>query len=328
MSRFRSAVAAAPTAVFSSTAARAREFERADRVIRAPLALSHRIAFTQLSGGAGASAVAAYVAGLLAHRRQGPVLGVNASGGRRTLLWHAGLTGSDDPAPAGDPGSDPREHASRDAIGGTRSSGLPGRRASEVGRDIDPRRLRPTSFADASASLERTAGGLYTLDVRADPTGIAATEADWATPVAPITRFYDVVCTDWGVRRPELDLGGVAAGSHTVCLVARADRSSLEEAVAVTAALRDLENRPHVVVAAVDLGHTAGRALEAVRWNDSCVIVRVPFDPGRSEAAPVASGRLSTRSRMAHTRLAAELMPPLRPTAGVAPTSLFEGVSG
>lgn len=293
MSRVRSSLAAAPTAVFSSTALRVREFESADRIIRAPLALSHRIAFTQLTGGTGASAVSAYVASLLAHRRTGPVLGVNASGGRRTLLWHAGLTGDE----------------------------------GESGRAVDPRRLRPASFADASASLERTPGGLYTLDVRSEGTGIAATEADWATPVAPITRFYDVVCTDWGVRRPELDLGGVAAGSHTVCLVARADRSSLEEAIAVSAALRDVESAPHVVVAAVDLGNTAGRAAEAVRWGATTPIVRIPFDPARSDAAPVASAGLSTRSRVAHTRLAAELMPRLRSRAAGAPAGLFDGAS-
>lgn len=289
MSRLRSALAAAPTAVFSSTAARARELESADRVIRAPLSLSHRIAFTQLTGGTGASAVSAYIAGLLAHRRPGPVLGVNASGGRQTLLWHAGVSEADE-----------------DAVAAALAEA--------------PRRLRPGSFADASAGLLRSAGGLYTLDVRADGARIAATEADWATPVAPITRFYDVVCTDWGVRRPELDLGGVAAGSHTVCLVARADRSSLEEAVAVTAALRALENQPHVVIAAVDLGNTAGRAPESVRWGEESVIVRIPFDPARSEAAPVASEDLSTRSRMSHTRLAAELMPRLRTAvAGTVP---------
>lgn len=282
MSRILSALATAPTAVFSSTAARVRELEGADRVIRAPLSLSHRIAFAQLSGGAGASTVAAAVSSLLAHRRPGPVLGVNASGGSRTLLWHVGATGDD---PLHTPVTRP-----------------------------DPRRLRPTSFADASASLHRAVSGLYTLDVRSAGSGIAATESDWATPVAPITRFFDVVCTDWGVRRPELDLGGVAAGSHSVCLVARGDRSSLEEAVAAADALRALENRPHVVVAAVDLGDTAGRAPEAVRWEAGSVIIRVPFDPARSSAAPVSSDRLSARSRLALTRLAAELMPRGRDT--------------
>jgi hypothetical protein len=231
---------------------------------------------------------------------------VNASGGVRTLLWHAGLR-----APSAGAGSGVDVLSDPDGV--VRSGGF-----DDFGRVADPRRLRPASFADASASLERSAGGLYALDVRPPGAWIAATEADWATPVAPITRFYDVVCTDWGVRRPELDLGGVAAGSHTVCLVARADRSSLEEAVAVTASLAALDNAPHVVVAAVDLGNTAGRAVEAVRWGESSTIVRIPFDPARSESRPMASEQLSTRSRMAHTLLAAELMPPLRvPARGV-----------
>jgi hypothetical protein len=275
--RLAGALAATPAAVFGSTAAKLTEMERADHAIRIPLALSHRIAFVQLAGGAGTSAVAAYVAGLLAHRRTGPVLGVNASGGDRTLLWYAGL--------------------GADAADGSKTSS-----------DSEARRLRPTSFADASAGLARAASGLFTLDVRRSAVGIAATETDWATPVAPITRFYDVVCTDWGVRRPELDLGGVAAGSHAVCLVARADRSSLEEAVAAATALSALPSAPHVVVAAVDIGNTAGRAPQVVRWEPGTRILKIPFDTARSGALPVASSALSTRTRLAHTLLAAELM--------------------
>ncbi|MCU1527662.1 MAG: hypothetical protein JWP75_1425 [Frondihabitans sp.] len=278
MGRLTGTLRATPSAVFGSTAARLAEMERADHAIRILLALSHRIAFVQLAGGSGTSAVAAYIAGLLAHRRTGPILGVNASGGDRTLLWYAGVRG--------------------DASETTDDSSA----------EDDGRRLRPAHFADASAGLLRAASGLYLFDVRRSTIGIAATETDWATPVAPITRFYDVVCTDWGVRRPELDLGGVAAGSHAVCLVARADRSSLEEAVAAATALTALPSAPHVVVAAVDIGNTAGRAPQVVRWDAGTRILRIPYDAARSAAEPVASSSLSTRSRLAHTMLAAELM--------------------
>lgn len=275
MPALRSLLAGAPVAVFGSATAGLAELDGADRVIRAPLALSHRIAFVQLAGGTGTSTASAAVASLLAHRRRGPVLGVAASGGDRTLLWHSGAT---DVEPGGEP---------------------------------DPRRRSPRGFTDASAGLAVSPGGLHLLDVRPGPAPIAATEADWALSVAPITRFFDVVCTDWGVRRPELDLGGVAAGSHAVCLVARADRSSLEQAVAVGRALSALESRPRVVLAAVDLGDTGGRAPEAVRWEPGTTIIRIPFDPARSADAPAGSAELSTRSRLATTRLAARLMPPL-----------------
>ncbi|MBF4577753.1 hypothetical protein [Frondihabitans sp. VKM Ac-2883] len=273
MSRLGGALAATPALLFGSTASSLRELRGADHIIRAPLALSHRIAFVQLSGGTGTSTVAAAVASTLAHRRVGPVLGVNASGGGRTLMWHAG---GDDAGPGG---------------------------------AADPRRLRPQSFADASAGLPLSPGGVHLVDVRPGPDAIAATEADWARPIAPITRFFDVVCTDWGIRRPELDLGGVAAGSHAVCVVARADRSGLEDAVAVGRALAQLASQPRVVVAAVDLGGTGRGAAGAVRWEPGTRIVTIPFDAVRSSAAPAAGADLSTASRLATTRLAAALMP-------------------
>ena len=77
----------------------AHELTASDSLLRSPLALCRRIGFVQLRGGSGASSTAGYVASMLARRRTGMVLAVNASAGETNLLWHAGLTCSAAAAP-------------------------------------------------------------------------------------------------------------------------------------------------------------------------------------------------------------------------------------
>lgn len=266
---------AVPSAVFGSTAAGTGVLERADRAVRSPLSLSRRIGFVQLVGGVGASTTAALVADLVAHRRNGPVLGVDAAAGDRSMLWQSGLT--------------------------------------ETPLLDDGARRAPVRTTDATAGLARTASGLYALDVR-EPSDDApgaprrqATEARWAAHVAPVTRFFDVVCTDWGVRAPGVDLTAVAFASHAVCLVARTDRVSLERAMAVVEAVRALEHRPAVVVAAVDVGDAGSRAVQAVRWPD-VPLLRVPHEAARAAGSPRPTRELTIATRTAHARLAAALV--------------------
>ncbi|MGN7189672.1 MULTISPECIES: hypothetical protein [unclassified Curtobacterium] len=281
MGALGSLVRSAPAAVFGATAARTSVLRDADRAVRAPLALSRRVGFVQLTGGVGASTTAALVANLVAHRRSGPVLGVDAAAGGRSMLWHAGLPDT--------------------AAQGT-----------------DPRRLDPVSTADATAGLVRAGSGLYALDVRPTPVDDEqgapprqATESAWADAVAPVTRFFDVVCTDWGVRPPGVDLTAVAYASHAVCLVARSERVSLERAVAVVEAVRSLEHAPVVVVAAVDLGGGGSQAVDAVRWPPGTVFA-VPTDRARRSDVPRSSRDLTVATRTAHVRLAAALLTPGR----------------
>lgn len=80
--------------LLGSVSSMAHELTTSDVLLRSPLALSRRIGFVQLRGGSGASATAGYVAGMLARRRTGMVLGVNASAGETNMLWQAGLTRS------------------------------------------------------------------------------------------------------------------------------------------------------------------------------------------------------------------------------------------
>ncbi|MBD8139487.1 hypothetical protein IFT36_02880, partial [Frigoribacterium sp. CFBP 13605] len=81
MSAFDAFVRSAPLALLGSVSARVHEVTTVDEIVRRPLPVSRRIGFVQARGGAGASSTAGYVAALLARRRPGLVLGVDASRG-------------------------------------------------------------------------------------------------------------------------------------------------------------------------------------------------------------------------------------------------------
>ena len=247
------------------------ELRTSDALLRSPLALSRRIGFVQLRGGSGASATAGYVASMLARRRAGMVLAVNASAGEANLLWHAGLTRS---------------------VGNNASD--------------DHRRMHPSTAADARAGLPIAGTGLIALDLARDQLGVSA--GTWFEQVTPIARFYDLVITDWGVRHRQVDLRQVARASHVVCLVARADRYPAEEAAALVPALSEVEDHPQVVLALVDVGRTAGRTPQLLRDQLQVPVLTIPYDPRRAGGRPVASRQLPTRTRLAYTRLGTALM--------------------
>ena len=255
--------------LLGSASALTQELVASDAMLRSPLALSRRIGFVQLRGGSGASSTAGYVASMLARRRTGMVLGVNASAGEANLLWHAGLTRSPN-------------------------------------RVEDQRRLHPSSATDARAGLPVTGTGLIALDLTRDH--LAASAGTWFEHVSPIARFYDLVITDWGVRHQQVDLRQVAKASHVVCLVARADRYPAEEAAALPPALSEVEDRPDVVLALVDVGRTAERTPQLLRDQLEAPVLAIPYDPRRATARPVASRRLPSRTRLAYTRLCTAVM--------------------
>lgn len=247
------------------------ELTTCDALLRSPLALSRRIGFVQLRGGSGASSTAGYVASMLARRRTGMVLGVNASAGETNMLWQAGLTRS-----AGNAVSD------------------------------QERRRHPAIAADARAGLPVTGTGLIALDLARDH--LAASAGTWFEQVTPIARFYDLVITDWGVRHRQVDLRQVARASHVVCLVARADRYPAEEAAALLPALGEAEDQPQVVLALVDLGRTAERTPQLLRSQLRVPVLNIPYDARRAQARPVRSRQLANRTRLAYSRLGTALM--------------------
>jgi hypothetical protein len=200
------------------------------------------------------------------------IIGVNASAGDNNLIWRSGL------------------------------SSLAEQRPSE-------RRLRARNAGDAHDGLPKTRAGLYTLDLRgAAAPQVAASTQEWFDELTPITRFYEVVVTDWGSRSWQVDLGQVASASHVVCVVARADRYAAEEAASVVPALLAHEDHPRVVLALVDVGGTASRSIETLRDSLGIPVVGVPYDALRGGANPVGSAALAARTRIAYTRLATALM--------------------
>ncbi len=267
----RAAVSMIISGLLGSAGGITHELTASDALLRSPLPLSRRIGFVQLRGGSGASSTAGYVASMLARRRTGMVLAVNASAGGTNLLWQAGLTMS-------------------------AAAGVPDRH----------RRAHPASAADARAGLPVTGTGLIALDLARDH--LAAGAGTWFEQVTPIARFYDLVITDWGVRHPQVDLRQVARASHVVCLVVRADRYSAEEATALIPALSEVEDQPRVVLALVDVGRTAERTPQLLRSQLEVPLLTIPYDPLRAAARPVDSRQLPTRTRLAHTRLCTALM--------------------
>jgi MinD-like ATPase involved in chromosome partitioning or flagellar assembly len=257
--------------LLGSVSAITHELTTYDALLRSPLALSRRIGFVQLHGGSGASSTAGYVASMLARRRTGMVLGVNASAGETNVLWQAGLIRS-----AGSAVSD------------------------------QERRRHPAIAADARAGLPVTGTGLIALDLARDH--LAASAGTWFEQVTPVARFYDLVITDWGVRHRQVDLRQVAKASHVVCLIARADRYSAEEAAALLPALAEVEDQPQVVLALVDVGRTAERTPQLLRSQLPVPVLSIPYDARRAEARPIASRQLASRTRLAYGRLGTALM--------------------
>jgi hypothetical protein len=198
------------------------------------------------------------------------VLAVNAAAGERSLPWHLGA-GVTAPTPA------------------------------------DPARRRPRTRAEALAGLPRTATGVAVLDVH-EADDLAVSEGDWAAQVASLARFLPVICTDWGVRGSGADLGGIAAASNVVCLVARADRGALERALAAAEAVRGLPHAPVAVVAAVDVGGTGARLPSRFGTGTPVPVIRVPFERARRAATPVDGAACAAATRAALIRLAAAVM--------------------
>ncbi|RZU64124.1 MinD-like ATPase involved in chromosome partitioning or flagellar assembly [Microterricola gilva] len=274
---------AMPLSMLTATARTARAVAESDSAIRQPIATSRRVGFVQLHGGSGLSTTAAAVASVLAPRRSGRVLGVDAAGGPLGFGWHAGT--AEPTAPSAPTVQSERRQRARDG-------------------------------ADAVAGLPQAASGLFTL--RVGDAGAPASTVTWAAEVSSIARFFDLVCTDWGVRPWQSDLAEIAGSSHVVCLLARAERRAAEEAVAMIAALQGQESGPRVVLALVDVANgrrrDAGRVLETVAGHAGVPVLGMPFDAARAAGRPARSPSRLAAARLAGTIVSSAIAPPVTVT--------------
>ena len=121
--------------------------------------------------------------------------------------------------------------------------------------------------------------------------------SDWVADVTRLTRFFDVVVTDWGHRMARADFERAVVGAHVVAVVCRADRFGVEQAVAVA---RAVERVAPVVVCATDVD---GVGITAARTAIRSRTVPVRFIPFLTDSAAP-----SARYRDAVIGLAAALM--------------------
>ncbi len=232
--------------------------------IRQPLALSTRVGFVGVVGGAGCSVAAGLAASVLANRRSGRVLAVNSSGHPRSLLWHAGITAD-----------------------ATSTTGQ------------DSARVGAARAADALDGLTTSATGLHALDLG------MSTDQRWWDAVAPGSRFFDFVVTDWGTRDAGA-MGHVLASSTLLCLVSTPDRVALQHTADLAAAAA-AGGVPSVLA----LMPARGRAKLAERSAINSLrlpMVRFPVDRAHQRSRPVPSRQLRTKTNLSAMRLSAQLV--------------------
>lgn len=235
----------------------------ADDQIRARAPLTLRIAFLAADGGTGCSTACGAVAAILAARRVGPTLLVSAAG-HDDALHTAGLSQVE------------QAHFVPDS----------------------PRRLAPSRLADAVHGLPVTDDGLYCLDL-VGAGGVPASPVDWLDETGPLSRFLDVVCTDFG-RRSLTEAGEIAASNHATVVVARPDRVSLERAATV---VRDAAARgARAVLCVTDASGTANRRaiaeLTSTLGAPAVVLAREP-----ALASPRCRRDIDARARSGRYRL-------------------------
>ncbi|MCL2455461.1 MAG: hypothetical protein FWD18_09240 [Micrococcales bacterium] len=262
------------TALASAAPWRVRELGRLDAVVRRRHPLAVRVGVVGVVGGAGASVVAGMAASVLTTRGGNRVLLVDASGRRRSALWHSGV---------------PSHH------------GAP---TTPEAPEEDEGRVRARRFEQVVAGLPRSASGTYGMGLGDDA------EARWWQTVAPITRFFDHTVTDWGTGGSGA-LGTVAASSTVVCVVAPAERSAIQHAVDVAATVREPGAAP--VVCVTDPHRTSTPAISQMCDLLPFPTVRFAHDRAHGDASLAPGRRLGSATRLSALRLAAAIVEAAEP---------------
>lgn len=146
--------------------------------------------------------------------------------------------------------------------------------------------------AQATEGLARTPSGLWALDTEGTP-------GRWWEAVAPISRFFDFVVTDWGAPAA---LDDARAASALTVVVTAADRAGLQAAVDLRARIQAPGTGCLIVVH--DTGEGPRGLAEAARVNDAAWL---GADPALASECPDPT-RLRYRTRLALLDLAARVV--------------------
>jgi hypothetical protein len=160
-------------------------------------------------------------------------------------------------------------------------------------RDIAKRSAAGTG-AEATYGLGRTPGGAWVLDLADEP-------ARWWEAVAPISRFFDFVLTDWGTPS---DLDDARATSVVLLVVVAADPAALQSGVDLAAQLATSRVTPLLVMHDTGAGHApalrTAAAVNEAHW--------LPADRGLRTSAPTSNRRLRYTTSIAVLGLAAAVV--------------------
>ena len=174
-----------------------------------------------------------------------------------------------------------------------------------AGLDASAARARARTLEEAVRGLERTGRGLHLLDLRSADL-VSPDLGTWSAAVRPSGRFFDVVVSDFGVRRPGEDLVEAASTSHVVAVVARADRIPAGRGAAAAALLAEQPDGPRPVLVLVDVGRTSDRCAAGLARELDLPVLTVRHDRARAE--PPGLRRLRRGTRLDLVQLAASLL--------------------
>ena len=200
-----------------------------DAAIRAPLPLSTGVGVIGAGRSAPTGVVAHLLTEVLAARRPHRVVGVGAQQARPAEGFRHAQPAVGAPAANGfrqaqpTVGAQPASgvHQAQPAEGVPAAGGFRPQPAADHAR-----RATARTGEEATAGLERAASGAWRLGLNSP--------GSWWEAVAPISRFFDFVVTDWGTPAT---LDNARAASTVLLVVAAADRTGLQAGVDLRARL-------------------------------------------------------------------------------------------
>jgi hypothetical protein len=256
--------------VLTADRSRQEAYAKGDKNLRQSLPSTRRIDLLSISGGSGCSFLSARLAVLLAHRRGGRVLGVDAG--------HQGVFSSLVGA---------RDHNSNEITSEWRPP-------AQMIRRLHP----PISLShldEVGCGLKVGAKNLRVLRPTSPLTLVRP--QDWATAVTPLASRFDVTITDWGHRRVGDDFEHAVSESNFTALVCRADRFAIEATLSVAEVVSSCVS---CLVCAVDVDAVGPKGAQIAQNWSPVPLYFVPFEAVPTPPMPSPSMRRSLIDIGAH----------------------------